>query len=78
MFNSIDIEMARERRRDDLATAEHDRLVAACHSSVGLARRAARPLGRALHHLGARLLSYAEARSGATPLPTYRPSSRAH
>ena len=78
MFNSIDIEMARERRRDDLANAEHDRLIAACRSSVGLAQRAARPLGRALHHLGARLLRYAEARSSAATLPSYRPSSRAH
>lgn len=78
MLNSIDYEVASERRRDDLANAEHDRLIAACHSSVGLAQRAARPLGRALHHLGARLLSYAEARSGTTSLPTYRPSSRAH
>jgi hypothetical protein len=78
MFNRIDFEVARERRRDDLANAEHDRLILACRPSFALARRAARPLGRALHHLGARLLSYAEARSTTATLPSYRPSSRAH
>ena len=78
MFYGIEFELARERRHDHLANAEHDRLVAACRAPVGLARRAARPLGRALFHIGARLLRYAEARSGAATLPVYHPRSRAH
>ncbi len=78
MMNRLDLEFeqVKERQRNDLANAEHDRLVAACSQSIGLTRRAARPLGRALFNLGARLLSYAEARSNSAALPVYHPSSR--
>jgi len=78
MMNRLDLEFEQvmQRRRNDLAEAEHARLVAACSPSIGLARRAARPLGRAFFNLGARLLSYAEARSNSATLPVYHPSSR--
>jgi hypothetical protein len=78
MMNRLDLEFEQvmERRREDLANAEHARLVAACSPSIGLARRAARPIGQAFFNLGARLLGYAEARPNASALPAYHPSSR--
>lgn len=78
MMNRLDLEFEQvmERRREDLARAEHARLVAACSPSIGLARRAARPLGQVFFSLGARLLSYAEAHSNSAALPAYHRSSR--
>ena len=78
MLNRFDLELEQvlERRRNDRANAEHARMVAACVQPIGLARRAARPLGRVLFTLGARLLSYAEARSNSSALPAYHHSSR--
>jgi hypothetical protein len=78
MMNRIDLEFeqAIERRREDLAKAEHARLVAACSPSIGLARRAARLLGRVFFSLGARLLSYADTRRSSSALPAYHHSSR--
>jgi len=77
MMNRLDLEFEQvmERRREDLANAEHARLVAACSPSIGFARRAARPVGRAFFNLGTRLLSYADARSNSATLPAYHPSS---
>ena len=76
MINNLEmaLEHAQERRRNQLAYAEHARLVAACGRSLSLARRMARPLGRGLFHLGARLLRYANADRSA--LPVYHPSAR--
>ena len=78
MMNRLDFEFeqVKQRNRNHLAEVEHDRLVAACSQSIGLARRAAQPLGRVLFNLGARLLNYADAHSTAATLPTYRRSSR--
>ena len=52
---------AYEHRRDLLAAAEHDRIVAACTGGLPLTRRMARPLGHALFRLGAWLLRYGKA-----------------
>jgi len=78
MMNRMDLEFehALERRREQLARAEYERLVAACSPSIGLARRAARPLGQVFSSLGARLLSYAEPHSNSATLPVYTPSTR--
>lgn len=78
MLNRFDLELeqALERRREDLANADRDRLAAACTEDHSLTRRMARPLGRALFHLGARLMTYADARPTVTVLPAYQPSSR--
>jgi hypothetical protein len=73
----LEQELARERRRNDLAKAEQARLVAACERPAGVARWVARPLGRALFHLGARLLRYADANANSAALPAYHRSSRA-
>ena len=77
MWNNLEMqaEYARELRRDYLAAAEHDRLVLACGQPLGLSRRAARPLGRALFSLGAWLLRYGKEERAAL-LPSYRPSAR--
>lgn len=60
MWHNSDMqaEIAREQYRDYLATAEHNRLIRACGRPLGLSRRAARPLGRALFNLGTWLLRY--------------------
>ena len=78
MLNRFDLELdqALERRRDDLAFADHERLIAACEQPGGLVRRAARPLGRVLSNLGAQLLSYADTRRSSAALPAYHRSSR--
>jgi hypothetical protein len=71
----ITAQFARERCREALATAEHDRLVLACERPLPLTRRAARPLGRVLYSLGAWLLRYGKAEQVAT-MRGYRPSVR--
>ena len=73
----LEQELARERRRNDLAKAEQARLVAACERPAGIARWVARPLGRALFHLGSQLLHYADAQPGSAALPAYHRSARA-
>src|SRR5512141_2877428 len=79
MLNRFELEqeLARERRRNDLAQAERARLVAACERPAGVARWVARPLGRALFHLGARLLRYADPHPSSAGQPAYHRSSRA-
>jgi hypothetical protein len=74
MMNSeMSVQYAYERRRDELASAERERRVAACREALPLARRAARPLGRALFHAGAWLLRYGKEESN--PTQPYRPSA---
>jgi hypothetical protein len=74
MMNSeMSVQYAQERRRDELASAEHERQIAACDLGLPLARRAARPLGRALFSAGAWLLRYGKAESNPTQL--YHPST---
>jgi hypothetical protein len=77
MWSNPDLieQYARDRRREDLAAAEHDRLVAAYGRPLALTRRAARPLGQALFNLGAWLLRYGKVESPAT-LQAYRPANR--
>jgi hypothetical protein len=66
---------ARERHREFLATAEHDRLVTACERPLALSRRAARPLGRALLSISTWLLRYGKD-EGARPVHVYSPPAR--
>lgn len=66
---------ARERYRDYLAAAEHERLVRSCGRPLALSRWVARPLGRALFNLGAWLLRYGKDER-TTALRAYRASSR--
>jgi len=75
MSYSIELsaQFARERRRDFLAAAERARMAAACSRPLPLARRAARPLGRALLGLGAWLLRYGKDESATH---AYRPTTR--
>jgi hypothetical protein len=77
MLNTYEQELARERRRNDLAKADRARLVAACERPAGIARWVARPLGRALFHLGARLLRYADPHTSAATPPAYQRAPRA-
>ena len=73
MMNSeMSVQYAYERRRDELASAERERRVAACGDALPLARRAARPLGRVLFHAGAWLLRYGKIDTQATQI--YRPN----
>ena len=75
-YNTDVIEQyVRDRRREDLAAAEHARLIAASGRPLALTRRAARPLGHALFKLGAWLLRYGKVEGPAT-LRAYRPSNR--
>ena len=67
--------IAQEQHRDRIAAAEQHRLVAACRPHLAVARRAARPLGRALVRLGATLLRYGRVESPADIQP-YRASAR--
>ena len=64
----------REQLRDYLAAAERERLAALYRPRLSLARRAARPLGRALLRLGTALQRYGR---GETPVPMldYQPST---
>ena len=73
MWNNIEMhaEYVRALRREHLAAAERDRLILACGRPLGLSRLAARPLGRALSHLGAWLLRYGKDEQ-ATALHAYR------
>jgi hypothetical protein len=74
MMNSeTSVQYAYERRRDELLLAERERQYAACQGSLPLARRAARPVGRALFALGGWLLRYGKVESGATHV--YQPSA---
>jgi hypothetical protein len=77
MWNNIEMhaEYAREQRREQLAAAERDRLILACVRPLALSRLAARPLGRALTHLGAWLLRYGKDER-ATALHAYRAPAR--
>jgi hypothetical protein len=70
----ITTRLADEQRRDWLAKAEQRRLVAACGPQITLARRVARPIGRALMVLGATLLRYGRADTPETARP-YRASA---
>jgi hypothetical protein len=70
----ISARVANEQRRDLLADAERRRQLAACEPVMPLARRAARPLGRALVRLGTTLLHYGRDESPADIQP-YRASA---
>ena len=77
MWSNIEIaeRYAREQHREQIAIAEHSRIVAACGQPLAIMRRAARPLGHALFQLGAWLLRYGKAESPVT-MRVYRPSER--
>ena len=65
-----------EQRRDFLAAAERDRQAAVLAAPRdALTRRAATPIGRALVHVGARLLRYGRAEAPVVTRP-YRASTR--
>jgi hypothetical protein len=66
---------ARSQYREYLADAEHERLVRTCERPLGLSRRAARALGRALFSLGAWLLRYGKDEH-ASALYAYRASAQ--
>jgi hypothetical protein len=66
---------SRERYREYLAAAEHDRLVMACEQPLAWTRRVARPLGRALFSLSTWLLRYGKDESVA-PIRAYAPPAR--
>jgi hypothetical protein len=70
----ITTRVADERRRDWLAMAEQHRQIVACGPQITLARRVARPIGRALMVLGATLLRYGRADTPETARP-YRASA---
>lgn len=66
MHSETSVQYAYERRRDELANAERERQFATHGAELPFARRAARPVGRALFALGAWLLRYGQVESGAT------------
>jgi len=66
---------AREQHRENLAAAERDRLALSCRRPLSLSRRIARPLGRALFHLGVWLLRYSKDERPIA-LRAYRASAR--
>ena len=71
----ITTRMAAEQHRDRIAAAEQHRLVRACAPRLAVARRAARPIGRALVRLGATLLRYGRVESPAAT-QAYRATTR--
>ena len=75
MFNpDFYLAVKREQLRDYLTAAERDRLAALYRPRLSLARRAARPLGRALLRLGTALQHYGQVESPVTMLD-YLPST---
>ena len=73
LTNDIGVMVAFDRRREQLAAAERERLVARYSNRLPLARRMARPLGRALFGLGAWLLRYGKDERVVTAV--YRPNA---
>jgi hypothetical protein len=71
----ISSKFAQEQHRDRIAAAEQHRLAAACRPRLAVSRRAARPIGRALMHLGATLLRYGRVEAPAEIQP-YHASAR--
>jgi hypothetical protein len=65
---------ARARHQALLDEVSRERLANACRTQLPFTRRAARPLGRALFKLGARLLRYGKVEQPAI-MPLYRPSA---
>lgn len=70
----LSFDVALERQRDMLDSAARDRRANACDRQLAFARRAARPLGRALFNAGAWLLRYGKVESAAPQ--RYRATAR--